>query len=239
MKSDDRTAHLNKFYSLIKSLESISSKKSFDSYKKGKSFPKQGVYFFFEQDEKRHNGTSRIVRVGTHAISENSKATLWGRLKKHKGRNNMEGRHRQSAFRKLVGAALINRDKLPYPHWGKPKSEVNKQIILEEQSLETQSSQIIWTMPFLSLSVPGESNNDNLRAYIETNAIALLSNRNKTHIIDKPSASWLGLHSEEMAVVESGLWNIKDTDKNYDPKFLKLMEDLINSMKNYEAAIRT
>jgi hypothetical protein len=42
--------------------------------------PPRGLYFFFEDGEDRADGNRRVVRVGTHALTETSKATLWGRL---------------------------------------------------------------------------------------------------------------------------------------------------------------
>ena len=79
--------------------------------------PPQGVYFFYEDGENRADGSRRVVRVGTHALTATSKATLWGRLRQHRGqlagRNPGGGNHRASVFRRHVGAALIRRDGLP------------------------------------------------------------------------------------------------------------------------------
>ena len=79
--------------------------------------PPQGVYFFFEDGENRADGGRRVVRVGTHALTATSKATLWGRLSQHRGhlagRNPGGGNHRGSVFRRHVGAALIRRGGLP------------------------------------------------------------------------------------------------------------------------------
>jgi len=75
-------------------------------------WPTRGVYFFFEPGEFREDGRSeRVVRVGTHAVSLNSRATLWTRLRQHRGRvrgrNPGGGNHRESQFRYLVGDALL------------------------------------------------------------------------------------------------------------------------------------
>ncbi len=79
--------------------------------------PAGGVYFFFEDGEVRGDGSSRVVRVGTHALTATSKATLWGRLRQHRGhlagRDPGSGNHRASVFRRHVGAALIQRDGQP------------------------------------------------------------------------------------------------------------------------------
>lgn len=52
----------------------------------------------------------RIVRVGTHAVSTGSKATLWHRLRAHRGSKDGRGNHRASIFRRHAGAAMIARD---------------------------------------------------------------------------------------------------------------------------------
>ena len=74
------------------------------------NFPDRGVYFFFEEGEhlKDQKGISRVVRVGTHAITIGAQATLWQRLRQHKGNENGNfgengGNHRGSIFRKLLG----------------------------------------------------------------------------------------------------------------------------------------
>ncbi len=43
-----------------------------------RKWPRRGVYLFFETGELRADGeTPRVVRVGTHAVSKGSSATLW------------------------------------------------------------------------------------------------------------------------------------------------------------------
>lgn len=69
----------------------------------GWRWPSQGVYFFFEPGEMREDGrTPRVVRVGTHAVYEGSKTTLWQRLSRHKGHERGKyaggGNHRGSVF---------------------------------------------------------------------------------------------------------------------------------------------
>ena len=71
----------------------------------------------FEDGQIRVDGTSRVVRVGTHALRPTDQTTLWGRLRRHRGRiggrNPGGGNHRASIFRGHVGTALIQRDHLP------------------------------------------------------------------------------------------------------------------------------
>ena len=229
---NQRKEHIEKFYSLLDELESVQAKRILKESNGRIKWPKQGVYFFFESNEIRENNKPRIVRVGTHAISRGSKQTLWKRLRQHKGKTNGTGNHRSSVFRKLIGFALISEQKLEYPYWGEDKEKINEEIKISEIPLEIEVSHIIGTMPFLCLKVPGDSKKDNDRAFIETNSIALLSNKNKAYIVDPASDNWLGLHSGHKNVIESGLWNSDDTEKSYDPEFLVKLEAFIENMKN-------
>lgn len=82
-------------------------------YAGGSGCPPQGVYFFYEDGENRADGSMRVVRIGTHALTAASNATLWSRLRQHRGhlagRDPGGGNHRASVFRRHVGAALIRR----------------------------------------------------------------------------------------------------------------------------------
>ena len=172
----------------------------------------------------------RIVRVGTHALKTGSKAKLWTRLKQHKGvTRSGGGNHRGSIFRKIVGAALIARDNLDYPSWGKGDT-APREVRKREQPLEKIVSKVIGDMPFLWLAIEDEPGPQSKRGYIERNAIALLSNRGK-HPIDPPSPSWLGTHSDREKVWTSGLWNSNHVDETYDPAFLDVLARLIDEME--------
>ncbi len=59
-------------------------------------WPSAGVYFFSEPGEVREGGGPRVVRIGTHALTETSKTTLWSRLRAHRGSVNGGGNHRTS-----------------------------------------------------------------------------------------------------------------------------------------------
>ena len=86
------------------------------------SWPERGVYFFFEPGEVRTSQPTidRVVRVGTHALKENSRTTLWKLLSQHRGTTRSGGgNHRGSIFRLLVGEALMRRDQsLHIRSWG-------------------------------------------------------------------------------------------------------------------------
>jgi hypothetical protein len=188
--------------------------------------PPQGLYFFYENGENRADGSGRVVRVGTHALTATSKATLWGRLRQHRGHlagsDPGGGNHRASVFRRHVGAALIRRDALPgdlLASWldrHRPPGDRASQ----EAAIERQVSRSIGAMPFLWLSVPGRAD----RSYLESNSIALLSGL--TGGPDQPSPSWLGHHAEPAEIRASGLWNIQHVHGHYDPAFLHRLAQL-------------
>ncbi len=172
----------------------------------------------------------RIVRVGTHALKAGSKTKLWSRLKQHKGTvRSGGGNHRGSIFRLIVGAALMQRDRLDFPFWGKGGT-APREVRKLEQPLERKVSTMIGDMPFLWLDIEDEPGPDSLRGYIERNAIALLSNYGK-HPIDPPSASWLGRRCDREKVRISGLWNSNHVDQDYAPAFLDVLERLIDEME--------
>ena len=60
-------------------------------------------------------------------------------------------------------------------------------------------------------------------AYIERNAIALVSNFDREPI-DPRRDGWLGSDSRSPAIRQSGLWNINHVDEEYDPAFLDRLE---------------
>ena len=195
-------------------------------------WPARGIYFFMEtgEDHAVTGNGPRIVRVGTHALKAGSKTKLWTRLKQHKGTvRSGGGNHRGSIFRLIVGAALIKKDGLNYPTWGKGDT-APPEIRKLEQPLEKIVSTHIGEMPFLWLAVEDDPRPDSLRGYIEKNAIALLSNWGKQPI-DPPSTSWLGHHCNREKVRASGLWNSNHVNEDYDPAFLDVLARLIDEME--------
>lgn len=196
-------------------------------------WPNRGVYFFMEPGEIRtHSGRgSRIVRVGTHALIPRSKSTLWQRLSQHRGTARTGGgNHRGSVFRQIVGTALIERDVHDCPSWDDGRNNAKRKVKDREQPLEREVSRLIREMPFLWLSVTDEPGPRSLRGYIERNAIALLSNYDKTPI-DPPSDSWLGSHCTREKVRASGLWNSNHVNEEYDPAFLVTLGSLVERMR--------
>src|SRR5262245_46620080 len=116
-----RLDDLVRFYALLDRLERRSGGRRLLSACDGRmAWPTRGVYFFMENGEVRTDSGSglRIVRVGTHALTEGSATTLWKRLSQHKGQQKSGGgNHRGSIFRLLVGSTLVNGSK-PCATWG-------------------------------------------------------------------------------------------------------------------------
>jgi hypothetical protein len=196
-------------------------------------WPNRGVYFFFEPGEWRTQSGDgwRVVRVGTHAVSIGSKSSLWGRLSQHRGSVNGGGNHRGSVFRLLVGAAIAERDReLWLPTWGKGQS-ASKQIRETEICLEHEVSRYIGSLPFLWVEIDDVPSSGSARAYIERNAIALLSNALAPSyaIVDPCSSGWLGLWCPSENIRRSGLWNSRCVMDQYDAKFLDLLETMAST----------
>src|SRR5688572_3619015 len=109
-----RLDDLRRFYALLDRLERRAGGRRMLSACNGRmAWPRRGVYFFMEDGEERTNSGSglRIVRIGTHALTERSGTTLWKRLSQHKGQQKSGGgNHRGSIFRLLVGSTLVNGD---------------------------------------------------------------------------------------------------------------------------------
>jgi len=186
--------------------------------------PPAGRVLLYEDGESRADGSRRIVRIGTHALTQTSTATLWGRLRQHRGqlsgRHPGGGNHRGSVFRRHVGAALIRRDGL-LRSW-LDRQRLPAERARQEADIEREVSRYIGAMPFLWLSVPGRAD----RGYLESSSIALLSRL--TSGPDQPGASWLGRFAERAEIRESGLWNVHHVTGRYEPGFLRRLAHLLN-----------
>jgi len=235
-----RERDLKQFYQLLDALEQEAGGKRLLADCDGRmDWPERGVYFFFEPGEKCTNsGTGmRVVRVGTHAISGNSRRKLWERLAQHRGTQKTgSGNHRGSVFRELVGTAMKRRDHTDEPKtWGERNGlsaaamefGIDKAELREsEKPLERKVSRYIGHMPFLWLGIDDAPGPASLRAVIEKNSIALLSNFERERQ-DPPSQSWLGNNSDRDRVRRSGLWNSNHVDEMYYPDFLAALKQQI------------
>ena len=195
-------------------------------------WPDRGIYFFFAADEHRADGDHlRLTRVGTHAVSEGSGTTLWNRLRTHRGALSGTygggGNHRGSVFRERVGEALIECHGLQdtYPKWGHGSS-ADRERRLSELELEKRVSGYIRELPFLWVAVDDEPGRNSDRAYLERNAIALVSNYDKPSV-DPRAEDWLGKNSPSEAIRNSELWNVNHVGESYDPAFLDRLEEAI------------
>lgn len=229
-QESSRLLDLNNFYKLISELsEGLGGMQLLKDFKPGRSFPKKGVYFFFENNETRYNSDIdlRVVRVGTHAVSNNSKATLWQRLRTHRGTVNGNGNHRSSILRLYIGAALIEKSNgmLDVPTWGIGQC-ANNVVRTNEAELEKEVSDYIGDMKILWISVDDATSAMSDRSYIERNSIALLAGRNGP--LDLPSNKWLGNYCPNIFVKKSGLWNVDFVENFYDEKFIDIFGQYVD-----------
>ncbi len=239
----ERLAHLDRFYALLKELEEGVGGKRIMSECTGKmEWPEMGVYFFFEEGETRTTdvAASRVVRVGTHTVSKGSATTLWHRLRNHRGGIDLKGNHRGSIFRLHVGTALIAKSQSHLKakqSWGRGQV-ASKEIRASEESLECDVSKYIGKMSLLWLEVPDKPSATSDRAFIEQNAIALISGI--TGPLDLPSPRWLGLSSSREPIRQSGLWNINHVGNAYDPRFLDVMAEYVKvTLRKKSAPIKS
>ncbi|MBF0185927.1 MAG: hypothetical protein HQM06_16280 [Magnetococcales bacterium] len=223
--------HTRQFYHLLSLLESLPNQGvQLSQLPSSKNIPFQGVYFFREPGELVFKEIPRIVRVGTHAISSGSKSSLHERLKAHLGSKTGSGNHRGSVFRKHLGHALLQKEQYSIPTWGVGSSKplelkVDPMAQKAEAIWEKKVSDHIGAMTILWIDVQDEPSTESMRAFIELNAIALLSN----HCTPVVSASetWLGRHSICKEIRESMLWNSEHVDKTYDPAFLDVLDRFV------------
>ena len=228
-----REHDLDRLYDSLARLRGITGERLLRDPRALDDCPEQGVYFFFEPGELRQGGTvPRVVRVGTHAVSRGAAATLAQRLRQHRGTLSGTGNHRGSIFRSHVGSALLRRDIDRYPasvirSWS--SQEALPENRAAEAGLELEVSRYIGRMPLLWVAVPGLPQAHNDRRYIESNAIAVLSDIGKA-AIDPPSPTWLGRSADSQLVRASGLWNVRDVDGAYDEGFLEFLDACVAKM---------
>ena len=222
------------FYAHLQELERHNGGKRTLSDSNGiMDWPERGVYFFFEPGENRSGSGdgSRVVRIGTHALTAKSGTSLWDRLRQHRGTLRPPGgNHRGSIFRLLIGEALIHRDGLTAgaSTWGQG-SNAPRDVREDERPSEIDVSRHIGAMPFLFLPVLDAPGPDSRRAYVERNSIALLSGYSSASI-DPPNPQWLGFNSSRERVHRSGLWNNNHVDEDYSSEFLDVLGTLVASI---------
>ena len=233
-----RQSDLQQFYSLIEHLCERNGGRADLAELQSYSWPSRGVYFFFDDREpRRDSGTGpRIVRVGTHALTSTSRSTLRQRLSQHRGKTSGGGNHRGSIFRLLVGQALLAHDPtLTCVSWG-VKGDAGKasmalqmsHLVLSasEKPVEEAVSAYLSRLTFTWLPVDDDPGPGSLRGVIERNAIALLSNWERSPL-DPPSRDWLGRMSNRPLVAGSGLWNQRHVTEEHDPSFVGVLSNIV------------
>ena len=232
-----RHADINRFYGVLKQIQRIEGGFRYLRDCAGSSgWPARGLYFFFEEGEYREDGHSlRVVRVGTHALTDTSRTNLWGRLRSHKGQSDGRGNHRGSIFRKRIGQAILNQavrggEQTICPTWGRGQT-AERTVREAEAFLEHEVSRRIGSMPFLWLSVDDAPGKASSRGTLERNCIGLLSNFEREGI-DTPSPAWLGQSSEQDTIRKSGLWNTDHVKESYAPEFLDSLETFVAAGRN-------
>ncbi len=225
---------LNSFYSMLMQLEAqLGGARILGECSGKKAWPERGVYFIYEPGEFRGSdcAKNRVTRVGTHMVSQGSKASLWNRLRTHRGHANGKGNHRASVFRRHVGEAIMQKEggRISSPSWGL-KQSAPREIVNQESELEREVSRYIGHMSVVWLEVPDESGPWSDRAFLERNAVALLSKKGRK--ADPPSTGWLGRHSPTEAIRKSGLWNVDFVAYRYDHRFLDVFAAYVDITTN-------
>ncbi len=153
-----------------------------------------GIYIVYERGETYH-GYARVVHVGTHTAPDRLKQ----RLMDHFIREN----HNGSIFRKNIGKALLNRAQDPYLEiWSLDTSRAPNRG-RENPRAEAQAERDVSSYMRVNLGfavIPVESAEERLR--LESAIIATLHQAKDF----APSDAWLGQHSPERVIRESGLW---------------------------------
>lgn len=196
------------------------------------NWPRRGIYFLLEPDEllptRRYSPLlQRIVRVGTHAVSRGSKTTLWDRLSTHRGIMGGGGNHRSSIYRLHVGAALAAKNPSSIvPTWGEGQTPPQG-AQLSEVGLEREVSRYMSNVRVLWLDIPDDPGPRSDRAFIERNAIGLLSRYRVAS--GETSASWPGNYSESVDIATSGLWNLNHLYLRPHLDFIKVLSYYVSS----------
>jgi hypothetical protein len=187
------------------------------------------VYIFIDRAERNFLGQrGRIVRIGTHGVSEGSKSTLRTRLRTHAGLRDGTGNHRASIFRLHVGRAILEVDDAveAVPTWGEGQ-DAPSNVRAGEVATEQLVSEYLKKLEVLVLNVDDTPSKNSLRGIIERQLIALCTESLIT--IDRSSKGWLGLMSPMRLIAQSGLWNLRDVGRSYDPSGKGSVKQLLSS----------
>lgn len=227
MSNRGRERDVERLYVALRRLEhGVGGQRLMSACNGRQGWPKSGIYFFFEPGEFRKSTKEpRIVRVGTHGVSRGSKATLWNRLRTHRGTGGGVGNHRGSIFRLHVGAAISARDPdVMVASWGVGQA-ADAKLRKTEEGLERRVSAHIGAMSFLWLAIEDEASPSSDRAYIERNLIGMLVG--KAGPADPPSPEWLGGSSPDERIRRSGVWNLDSLNYIYSSDCLDVLDEYV------------
>jgi hypothetical protein len=219
----DRTDAVRAFYEMF---EHITAKSAILPLREAlqNPMPEQGVYFFFDPEEKTRFSKclGRLVRIGTHGVSAGSKATLRDRLRTHLGTSDGYGNHRSSVFRLHVGEAIIRRDGLRkrFPQCGNGQN--SSPVVRErERPLEKKVSDVISKLHVANVKVADESTKASARSVIERLTIALFTENYQP--VECSSPHWLGRNSAHDLISKTGLWNLREVGSKADLDVIKII----------------
>ena len=183
-----------------------------------KQLPKNGIYFFYEQNEIwGHGGNKpRIVRVGTHR-NGNFRSRIAEHFLFNDSKMNFDKERPKpsdrSIFRKHIGRALLNKREDDYLQmWNndftmrKNKTELgNKRDIEKEKKIESEITQILRTN-FSFKYIELDNQNERMgKSGLESSLIGTLAQCK----LCNPSKVWLGNDSPKKEIRESGLWLVQ------------------------------
>jgi hypothetical protein len=216
----DPAGDLDRFYDLLGRLEgAIGGRRTLADCHGRLGWPLRGVYCFFEPGETRPDGSPRVTRVGTHALTTMSQAptpaaaTTGGRSSAA-----TSARRCWPATATLRGRRRRGGGAAPPPgRWWWPNSRTRC------RSAPTCGRCRLW------LAVDDPPGRTSHRGVIERGAIGLLSRRINL-LADPPSPGWLGQHALAPEIRTSGLWNVNHVDEPYDPVFLEVLEGQVAAL---------
>lgn len=221
-----RTQMLTAAYAILDELRDSPAHRPFEKCKGSDDWPSAGVYVYYDPQQNRILAPThpKIVRIGTHGVSDGSISTLWQRLKAHKGDLSGLGNHRTSIFRLHIGTALIASNRLQCPSWGST-ARPSAAELEGEKEIERAVSEYIGRLHISVLPIIDDASKRSDRAYVEQNLIAIMSGRPCP--VECCSESWLGYRCENPAVVRSSLWNVNHTNEAFDPSFCSILEQFV------------
>ena len=99
---------------------------------------------------------------------------------------------------------------------------------IPEAPIEAMVTSYLCQTTLLWLEIDDRPGPESLRAVIERNAMALLSNYARP-ATDPASCDWIGHRSNRDRVRRAGLWNQRHVEETHDHGFLDLFEELVTN----------